>query len=256
MVSFQDSIAYRASGLIWVLGDAIAAVSMPLIWRAVFVHTGKPVGGYSVSSMTVYYLAFLLIQSFVTCHMMWDIATAIKEGKFTPNLTRPIAYSWYALLTNLSWRVIRPLLFLPFFLVILAGFYNMIQGAHLFLSLPFFLSLVGGHLLSFALCMMLSPLAFFTTEVYSIFELYYVPMFFLSGQLFPIEVFPAWCQKLSSALPFYYTSGLPTEILIGRVSFAHSWSLILVQLTWLAGAAMLAHFAWKFGLRRYTAIGL
>ena len=68
-----------------------------------------------------------------------------------------------------------------------------------------------------AFVMMMAMLALFTQEVTSIFELYYIPMLFLSGQLFPIAMLPQWAAKLAKMFPFYFTTGAPTEILIGRV---------------------------------------
>ena len=31
-IYFQDGLAYRASGLIWILTDLVTAVTMPLVW--------------------------------------------------------------------------------------------------------------------------------------------------------------------------------------------------------------------------------
>jgi ABC-2 type transport system permease protein len=104
--------------------------------------------------------------------------------------------------------------------------------------------------------MMMSMLALFTQEAMAIFELYYVPMLFLSGQLFPISVLPPWAMFLGKLFPFYYTTGAPTEILIGRVKGNEALQTIGMQLLWIAIAYLVSRILWAKGLKHYTGVGM
>lgn len=255
-IYFQDGIAYRASGIIWVMTDVVVAVTMPLVWAAANRATGQTIAGFTSGDFVLYYLCILLIGSFVTSHIMWELAMEIKEGQFSVALVRPVSFYQMTFMRNIAWRVIRPTLFLPFFLVLLFLYRSYLSSAHVFLGWEFWVAVFLGHLVSFNFAFMMSMLALFTQEAMAIFELYYVPMLFLSGQLFPIAVLPDWARYCAYIFPFYFTTGVPTEILVGRVSAGNAHTLIAGQLAWATGAYVLGQVLWKKGLRHYTAVGM
>ncbi len=231
-IYFQDGLAYRASGLIWILTDLVTAITMPLVWAKASTTTGV-IGGFTQSDFILYYLCQLLIGSFITSHIMWEVAMEIKEGQFSTQLLRPISFYQFTFLRNFTWRIIRTCLFAPFFVLLLFLYRGYLGDAQVFLAWPFWASVMLGHLVSFTLVIMMSMIALFTQEVMSIFELYYVPMLFLSGQLFPVSVLPDWASSLAKLLPFYYTTGAPTEILVGRVSGDAALRVLGMQALWI-----------------------
>jgi len=253
-IYFQDGIAYRASGLIWVTVDLATAVTMPLVW-ATAAKSG-PIGGFTTSDFILYYLCMLFLGSFVTSHIMWELAMEIKEGQFSTMLLRPISFYQLNFFRNLSWRCIRPALFAPFFVLLLFAYRGFLTHAEVHLGWQFWISLVLGHLVSFTFVMMMAMLALFTQEVTSIFELYYIPMLFLSGQLFPISMLPQWAAKAAKLFPFYFTTGAPTEILIGRVSGDAIYSTMGMQVVWIAICYCVSRVLWAKGLKHYTGVGM
>lgn len=253
---FQDGIAYRASGVIWILTDMVTAMTMPLVWiRAGAMDSGM-IGGFRAGDIVLYYLCMLLLSCFITSHIMWEVATEIKEGQFSTALMRPISFYQFTFLRNLSWRVIRMGLFAPIFLAMLFFYHGYLTDVHLNLSWEFWTSVVLGHLVSFNFVIMMAMIALFVQEVYSIFELYYVPMLFLSGQLFPVSMLPDWARSLAQLFPFYYTTGAPTEILVGRVSGDESLRALVVQGVWIAVTYALSRVFWSRGLKYYTGVGM
>jgi ABC-2 type transport system permease protein len=252
----QDGLAYRTAGIIWVLTDVSTAITMPLVWAAAARTTGGMIAGYSIGNMIVYYLAMLLMTGFVTSHIMWDVANEIRDGLLSLLLVRPVDIYWFTFLRNLAWRLIRPTLFFPFFLVLLYIYRGYLGDVHLCLAPEFWLALLLGHLLSFTVVMAMSGIALYTQEAYSIFEIYYIPQLFLSGVLFPIEVMPGWCNWIAKVLPFYYTLGAPTEIFIGRVQGAAAWNSVGMQAFWVVVAFFLGRLVWRSGLKQFTGVGM
>jgi len=253
-IYFQEGIAYRASGIIWILTDLGMAIIMPLVWNAA--SSRGLIQGYSTADFVTYYLALLLIGCFVTSHIMWEIATEIREGFFSVYLVRPYGFLETMFLRNLSWRVIRLTLVAPFFILLLWAYQGLLQGATLYLGWEFWLSLILGHLVSFMFVTALSLLALYTQEAMAIFELYYVPMIFLSGQLFPVSLLPAWAQGLAKLFPFYYTTGAPTEMVVGRLNAAQRLECLAIQCVWIALSYGLYRWLWHTGLKRYAAVGM
>lgn len=253
-IYFQDGLAYRASGYIWLTTDLVTAVTMPLVWASA--ARGGSIKGFTSNDFVLYYLAMLLLTGFVTSHIMWDLAMEIKEGQFSVMLIRPMSFFQYTFFRNLSWRILRPVLFAPVFLLLLWGYRGYLAGAHVFLGWQFWAALLLGHLVSFAFVVMMSMLALFVQEATSIFELYYIPMLFLSGQLFPVGVLPDWARTLTKLFPFYFTTGAPTEILIGRLQGSAMMGALWWQLGWCLFAYVMARLLWKYGLRHYTGVGM
>lgn len=255
VIYFQEGLAYRASGLIWILNDLSMGITAPLVWIKAQEISG-PIAGYDASGFVMYYLCMLIISCFVTSHMMWEIATEIKDGQFTSHLLKPVSYFQLSFIRNITWRMIRPMLFLPFFIMFLYLYRSYLTDTHVFLGWQFWISLFLGHLVSFTFVMMMSMIAFFTQEVMSIFEIYYVPMLFLSGGLFPISMMPEWAVRLSKVFPFYYTVGAPTEIVIGRTPESQMFTILMIQGIWALASYLLAKVLWHHGLRRYAAVGM
>ena len=253
-IYFQEGLAYRASGLIWVMTDVTTAVTMPLVW-ATAAKSGS-IAGFDTSDFVLYYLCMLLIQCFAMSHLMWDVAVEIKEGTFSNTLLRPVDWTLLMFVRNFAWRIFRPILFLPFFLLFLVLYRGYLGDAHVTLSLGFFAALLLGHLVSFFLSLAVAMVALFTQEAMSIFELYYLPLMLLSGNVFPIAVLPAWAQSVARALPFYATVGAPTEILVGRTPPSQVPTILATQAAWIVVAYALYRVLWHKGLKVYAGVGM
>jgi ABC-2 type transport system permease protein len=253
-IYFQDGLAYRASGIIWVMTDLTTGITMPFVWASA--QRAGGIAGYQTSDFVLYYLCMLLLTGFVTSHLMWDLAYEIKEGVFATALVRPISFYQVCFLRNLTWRLIRPTLFLPFFLLLLVLYRPYLAHASVHVSPAFFATLILGHLLSFSWVMAIAMIALFVQEAQSIFELYYVPLIFLSGQLFPVALLPGWARSISQVLPFYYTLGAPTEILVGRVQGAAINHVLIMQVTWIVISYGVSKVLWRVGLKHYSAVGM
>lgn len=250
----QDGLAYPAVGAIWVLTDLATAITMPVVWIAA--SGGGMIAGFTGGDFVLYYLCMLMLGSFITSHFMWDISWEVKDGIFSTHIIRPISYLQFMLVRNFSWRCVRSLLFLPWFLVLLWVYQGWLTDVTLNVGWQFWLSVILGHLVSVTLVVALAMLALFTQEAQAIFELYYFPMLFLSGSLFPVSVLPEWAQTTAKLIPFYYTTGGPTEILIGRVAGDGINQVLLMQLLWIGLSLLLYRFLFRFGMKHYTGVGM
>ncbi len=253
-IYLEEGFAYRASGFIWVLTDAATTFVMPLVWIAA--GKGAPIKGFGPNDFVLYYLCMLVVGSFVTSHFMWDISWEIREGIFSTHIIRPISYFQFILARNLAWRSIRTVISAPWFLLFVAFYGSHITGIHLHMGWEFWTSLLLGHMVSVCFVLAMAMLALFTQEAQSIFELYYIPMLFLSGQVFPIAVFPDWVRGIAKVFPFYYTTGAPTEILIGRLTGPAAVTAIGMQVGWILVSVVVYKVLWRLGMKHYTGIGM
>lgn len=253
-VHLLESLAYPANWIIWVLTDAVNCFAMPIVFAAA--SGGAAIQGFSRPDFFAYYLALLMITSFVLCHLMWEIAWEVKEGTFSAQLVRPISYYQWTFVRNLSWRLTRLMMTVPIALLMILVYREHLSFSQFHFIPQFWVALVLGNMVSFSVAVAFGMVALFLTEAQSVFELYYVPMLFLSGAMFPIALLPPWAQSLAKVFPFFYTTGLPTEIVIGRISGGQAWGLILGQIIWIGLAYGFFRFAWKKGLRQYSGVGM
>ena len=253
-IYWQDGLAYRAQGFIWLLTDVVTAIIMPQVWIAA--GKGQAIQGFTPGDFVVYYLFMLLLTSFITSHFMWDISYEIREGIIANHLVRPISYFQFTFVRNLAWRTVRAGLFLP--LMLMFGWFYLphISNLTLYPTPQFFLAVILGHTLSLTFVLAMSMIALFTQEAQSIFELYYAPFLFLSGQIFPVDIMPVWVKSVALWTPFYYTVAAPTEMLIGKITPDKAWPIILAQIAWIAGSYLLYRVLFQAGMKRYASVGL
>ncbi len=255
-VYVQDNLNYRSMAVIWMMTDAVPAMLMPLMWLASY-QGREQIAGFAPGEMVAYYLTTLCLTSFMISHIMWDVAVEVREGRFSIYLTRPFSYFLYQYANNLSWRLLRLVLFVPIFGFCWWIFHPYLRGgAQYHLGPAFWLSVLGGHLLSYSLGYTLGLLALFFTEVRSLFMFYYLPAGFLSGEMVPLATLPAWAGELARMLPFRYTLAFSAEIFMNRLSpqevvFGFGW-----MGAWLVITAILMRVLWRTGLRQYTGVGM
>jgi ABC-2 type transport system permease protein len=157
---------------------------------------------------------------------------------------------------NLTNKLFFATLMVPAWIVLAAVFPSMrLPGdpAALLLAL---VALVLAFLIRFIIGYQIGLLAFWTTRAAAIYTLYEGVHLFMSGRIAPLAMFPEWVQAVSQWLPFYVTIGFPIELAMGRIT---GWPNIAqgfaVQLLWLAVLLVLFRLEWKFGLKKYGAVG-
>ena len=254
-VFIQDALMYRAVAVVWILTDTIPALVMPLLWLHSF-NGRSHIAGFDPSQLTAYYLVLLFNTNLIQCHVHWDMAQDIKEGRFSAYLIRPFSYQGMQYLGFLGWRAMRTTLFLPIFLGAAFFFRAYLRWDDYQISGAFFLSVVLGHLVSFFITYALGLLALYFVETRSLFNFWYMPLIIFSGQIAPIEMFPKVIQTVTYMLPFRYTIALPTEIFLGRLSPAQIQQGLLIQGGWIVIAYVLGAVLWRKGLKRFTGVGL
>jgi len=246
---------YRAVAVVWILTDTIPTLVMPLIWLASF-HGRSQIAGYAPNQITAYYLVLLGIGNFVTCHVMWEIATDIKEGRFAAFLLRPFGYITYQYLGFLAWRIMRTILFIPIFCLAAFLFRDTLHWQDYRPDGWFFLALLLGHFVSFAITYPAGLLALYVVETRSLFNFWYIILLVFNGQVAPLALFPDAVRRFAEWLPFRYTIAFPTEIFLGRLSAAQIHQGILAQLVWIVLGYLLGVAMWRGGLKRFTGVGL
>jgi ABC-2 type transport system permease protein len=119
----------------------------------------------------------------------------------------------------------------------------------------FALSVTMAGLLQFFLAYALAMLAFWILEISTVVFILYSFEYFLSGQIFPLDIMPAWLQGFVRWSPFTYELFFPVQIYMERVHGFALWRGLAVQAGWVTAMWMIATMMWRRGVSRYQAVG-
>lgn len=117
------------------------------------------------------------------------------------------------------------------------------------------ITVLGAWLITFLTMAAVGTLAFVMESSVAIFEVWFGLYGLLSGYLLPLELFPAWAERISRALPFRYQIGFPVEMLIGMMDRGQALHELAIQWGFVVLLAGVNAVAWRFALRHHAAYG-
>ncbi|MDB6152737.1 MAG: hypothetical protein JWL90_1190 [Chthoniobacteraceae bacterium] len=256
-IGLQNTFVYRWNFLLRALFGVVPLIGTVFIWRAIFEERNASIAGYDYRAMIFYFLLTLLVENLITpTEDEWQIAADIRDGRISSFLTKPINYLGYRLSLYGSYRVLYsavtaiPVVLIFFFL-------------RDYLSLPrdpltwlaFALSLFMAAMIQFFIAYSLAMLAFWILEISTVVFILYSFEYFLSGQVFPLDIMPGWLQGFIHWSPFTYEIFFPVQVYMERVRGMDLLSGLMTQAVWVLLMWMLATTLWKRGVRQYQAVG-
>lgn len=252
-IGMQQAIAYRAETLIWILSTTMPFV-MLLLWETV--AADGPIGRMGQTQFRVYFLASYCVRQVCGSWVSWQINMEMRDGTFGLRLLRPANPILMLGVEQVASTLFRCLGSLPpallgYVLVAVSGHVHM-DGVSLVLLA---LSLLGGWLLSFSVNLLVGFAAFYTEQSSKLMDLWVALFFAFSGYLIPTELFPEGIRNVVRFLPFRFQLGLPVEIMSGLVSNADALPQLLVQWSYVAFFALMAHVLYRRGVARFGAVG-
>lgn len=265
-MGWQDSLVYRFNAMVWVLYAVVPAVTMMLVWLAAYSpHSGalesasapRTIGGYSGSGMLTYYFFVTALSVIITPNPEWDIAAAIRDGKITPFVLRPIGYFGYRLVWETSYQVVKTAMLLGPLLLVLWCFRGTVHLEPL--SLPqcgaFVLACLGAFLLLMQMKFLVGISAFWVAEPGGFMEVGNVVTGLLAGRLLPLTLLPLFLRQAANWLPFSILYSFPMQILLHRAGWPEVETGFAHQSLWLVILGLAVHVCWRRGLAAYETYG-
>ena len=256
-IGLQNTFVYRWNFLLRALFSLVPLTGTVLIWRAIFAGTGNRVGPYDYASMIWYFLLTIVVDSLVTpTEDEWQIATDIREGQLSAFLVKPLNYLGYRISLFLSYRVVYTLVtVVPLGLVFVWFREYVVFPKHGVTWALFALSTALAAGISFLIAYSLAMMAFWILEISTVVFIFFSFEYFLSGQTFPVDIMPAWVQRVLWLLPFPYELFFPVQVFMEKVQGPRLWQGLAMQTGWMLVMWCAARALWRLGLRRYQAVG-
>ena len=184
-----------------------------------------------------------------------DVAAMIRTGNVAYEMTRPLDLYTVWFMRALSGRA-APLLMrsIPIFAV--SGlFLGLKAPASLSAGLLFVISSFAGLLLAASLVALMTVCLFWTVSGEGINRLAAPAIFFLSGIVIPLPLFPDWMQSLLAVLPFRGLIDTPFRIYMGVLTGAASGGALMHQIAWVIVFILLGRMILIRGVKRLVVQG-
>jgi ABC-2 type transport system permease protein len=252
-INWQNSLQYRASTLIYIVGYSLYISVILYLWSSIY-RGGDRMGDYTLSDLLTYYLLQLVVNILILSYISWELIDQIREGFFSNFLIKPLNLMAYWFTVNLSGKILETL-YLGFAGLLLFGLTKNFFWIPRHPSTYFYFaaSLVLASTLAFLMDYCIALIAFWLIQVrvFKFMLLYMV--FFFSGAILPLDLFPAWLQKGVSLLPFQFLAYVPIRIFLEREPDLSGY--FIIELFWIGMLVLLANFMLARGVKRYEAVG-
>src|SRR6266568_2234104 len=258
-IGIQNNLTYRFNFLARTLFGWIPLLAILYLWRTIYSGkgAGSTVGAYSLAEMISYYLLVTVVDALTAVNEDdWQIATDIKDGNISQFLLKPIDYLAYRLCLFLSGRLTYlavAALPLALFILYLNKYFVLPPNWTAFSC--FLLSTALTALLQFFMSYTMAMLAFWVLEVSTFIFILFAFEYIASGHMFPLDILPRGLEQTLYFTPFPYQMYFPVSIYMGKAAGADLLRGLLIQTFWVIAAYCLARFAWRRGIKKYSAVG-
>lgn len=251
---FLAQSQYRAQMFLYLLFSIVRPLVFLAAWVAVAQSRGGSVGSFDVGQLAAYFIALTLVSHLAASWFAWEFEWQIAQGQLSPRLLRPLHPIHYAAATNLSSKLVTSFGLLPV-LVLIAATFGARFDTRLEHAILFVPSIVLAAVLSFLFDWLVASTAFWITRSSQVMFVLGRVSFILGGQIAPIALLPDWLVPVAYVLPFGYMLGVPADILRGGVGAGQALLLIGAQAVWVVVFFVALRYAWRAGVREYSAVG-
>jgi ABC-2 type transport system permease protein len=263
-VSLIERMAYRGDFLLGTVLRFFPMITTILLWQAVYAGATtadsdgeKQISGYTVREMIAYLLLVHISRMFSSMPgLSGTIAQSIRDGTMKKYLLQPLDMIGYLV----SYRAAHKTAYiatsaLPYagLFIACAGYFDGFPGPATLA--PYALSLILAFVVGFFFECAMGMIGFWFLEVTSLLWVVNTLNFFVSGQMFPLDLLPHGWALLLKSLPFQYLAYFPAAIFLGKVQGAALWQGMLAEAAWGVALILLTRWLYGRGLRHYSAFG-
>lgn len=257
-VSLVERLTYRADFFVATLFRFLPLVTTFLLWEAVYAGSQKQeLAGFTRDRMLAYLLLVQISRMFSSMPgLAGGIARDIREGQLRKYLLQPIDLTAYLL----AYRGAHKLAYiatsaLPYGLLFFWFHEVFPPFPDAVTLLAYAATLLMSFLLGFFFETCIGLVGFWMLEVTSFLYIVNTLNFFISGQMFPLDLLPGPLLAVLKALPFQYLAYFPAMVFLGMVPEGELGLGLLQQLGWVILTIVVSRVLYRRGLRHYSAYG-
>jgi len=254
-VNIANMLQYRGETFLWSIWGIINPTVLYVMWSAATSGAeGGKIAGLDQNGFAIYYFSLMVVGHVTSAWDVYTMSFLVKQGLLSPQLLRPILPMWDSLTNNLAYKITTLMFVLPMWALFLVVVRPSFATAPWQLALGLIATLLGGAL-NYLACYTVSLIAFWTTRLDAIGEVYFGLCMIFGGRVAPIGALPALILLPAQALPFRWMFAFPTELLSGMVSSPRDAAMgILIQAAWVTMLIVAFRVCWRLAIRQYSAV--
>ena len=253
-MAVQEQFQYRTANYFYMLGMIAEPIIYLVVWTTIAEQQGGSVNGLSAGYFAAYFIVWTLVRNMniVFGAPFWE--QRIREGDLNRDLLRPVLPLHYDIAYFAGWKVVVIVLWIPLAFA-LSILFDPTLSPNAVQIATFAIAIWGAYLIRTMFQESLGMLCFWTTRGAAIFDLWMAAELLLSGRLVPMPLMPEWVQEIARFLPFQWAFYFPIESLVGDMSNEELLRGLGAQLLWILIGLAIFRVAWRFAIRRYSAVG-
>lgn len=257
-ISLQGEIAYKMNFIMWRVRNVIQILIIYFLWSNIFFDSQVSILGYNRSSILTYVFGIILIRAFVFSARSVDVPTEISMGDLSNYLLKPVKYFYYWFTRDLASKILNFSFSIGEFLILFLIFQPelFIQQNMVYIIL-FLISIINANYLLFIIRFLVTSITFKIPEMAWGGQFLFMVIIteFLSGAVFPLDIFPAIWQKIFYLTPFPYLIFFPLQIYLAKLTLVTATSGVLISILWSFILTILLKTLWAKGLKLYSSEG-
>ena len=258
-IAIASMLQYRMEILIWAVWGFVAPLISLAVWNAAAIAKGGTISNgvgatFKQADFASYFLVSMIFNHIMMSWDAFEFAYRVRDGNLSPRLLKPIHPIHGDASQNIAFKVTTSVMLLPIWI----GMFLILKPtppAHWYdpvLAIP---ALMLGAVMRYVFQYCLAMVAFWTTRVEAINQLYNSLDGFLAGRFAPLALLPGWLGTIAFFSPFRYMGAFPVELALGRVPVNQILSGYGLQVFWAVAGLGLLRLMWANGIKQYSAVG-
>src|SRR5215475_1802838 len=191
-IALEERLVYRGDFMLGTLMRFLPFVTQIFLWTAILSSmSGKTIAGYTSDEMIAYYLLTNVSRAFSSMPgLASSISRSILDGTIKKYLIQPVDMIGFLFITRVAHKLVYYIVAaVPFAIVfyLCRGFFTHGWPDPLVMA-SFLASLVMAFILGFFIETTIGMIGFWFLEVNSLLFVYMLSNYFLSGQMFPLDL--------------------------------------------------------------------
>lgn len=247
-----DALQTRGEIFIWLFLETLPIFIMASLWST----NKSSIPNFSTNQLVTYYVA-ILITSRLTGHYFDEgMQKEIKEGTLSRFLVKPIKFPLANIPQNLGGKAFNTIFLLtPVLVIIISIFRNQLIIPSPQILFLFLLSLVPAFFIQYSISVLVSSVAFYWEQAYSIVHIKWMMESMIGGYMLPLSLYPDWARLITDFFPFKYVFFVPAAIFTQRFNFSEIGLNILYSTLWAIILFYIGDVIWKRGVKEYSSVG-
>lgn len=259
-VGMAIMLQYRFAVLIWGVWGFVGPLISLAVWSAASQARGGAVANaatgaaFAQADFAAYFLVFMIFSHITMSWDAFEFGWRVRSGMLSPHLLKPVHPIYGDAARNVAFKLVTSGMLLPVW-VLLFVILKPTPPPSLGLVLLALPALILAAVMRYVWQYSLAALAFWTTRVEAINQLYFTLDAFLSGRIAPLALMPGLLGVVAYYSPFRAMGAFPVELALGRVPPAQILPGFLLQLLWLVAGVLVLRTVWNAGVKQYSAVG-